>query len=281
MWKEVRNMEINNVKAMEGTSGGQNTKAQPVDSISKNIQNEISDVQRKRQELSSKEDIPVEEKQKKRREMQQEISRLNTQLRQRQAEMRREKQKELLSEEMKTDPDKTKEEEAKKVETKEAGQTGKDGREIREEEKKGTEEENKAIGISGTGMQETVAADLAMRQLRSRQSVISGMENDIAILQGEIRQDEARGANVEQKQAALKKQEEKVQKASAPRFSVLDNTYKVIVDATRANTGGSKETAVNNVKRNSDANAFIKSSNYTKENKQSPQPFYTSFHLYG
>lgn len=274
-------MEINNVKAMEGTSGGQNTKAQPVDSISKNIQNEISDVQRKRQELSSKEDIPVEEKQKKRREMQQEISRLNTQLRQRQAEMRREKQKELLSEEMKTDPDKTKEEEAKKVETKEAGQTGKDGREIREEEKKGTEEENKAIGISGTGMQETVAADLAMRQLRSRQSVISGMENGIAILQGEIRQDEARGANVEQKQAALKKQEEKVQKASAPRFSVLDNTYKVIVDATRANTGGSKETAVNNVKRNSDANAFIKSSNYTKENKQSPQPFYTSFHLYG
>lgn len=279
-------MEINNVKAMEGTSGGQNTKAQPVDSISKNIQNEISDVQRKRQELSSKEDIPVEEKQKKRREMQQEISRLNTQLRQRQAEMRREKQKELLSEEVKTDPDKTKEEEAKKaetkkVETKEAGQTVKDERKTREEEKKGTEEENKAIGISGTGMQETVAADLAMRQLRSRQNVISGMENGIAILQGEIRQDEARGANVEQKQAALKKQEEKVQKASAPRFSVLDNTYKVIVDATRANTGGSKETAVNNVKRNSDANAFIKSSNYAKENKQSPQPFYTSFHLYG
>lgn len=279
-------MEINNVKAMEGTSGGQNTKAQPVDSISKNIQNEISDVQRKRQELSSKEDIPVEEKQKKRREMQQEISRLNTQLRQRQAEMRREKQKELLSEEVKTDPDKTKKEEAKKaetkkVETKEAGQTVKDERKTREEEKKGTEEENKAIGISGTGMQETVAADLAMRQLRSRQNVISGMENGIAILQGEIRQDEARGANVEQKQAALKKQEEKVQKASAPRFSVLDNTYKVIVDATRANTGGSKETAVNNVKRNSDANAFIKSSNYAKENKQSPQPFYTSFHLYG
>lgn len=277
-------MEINNVKAMEGASGGQNTKAQPVDSISKNIQNEISDVQRKRQELSSKEDISVEEKLKKRREMQQEISRLNTQLRQHQAEMRREKQKELLSEETKTDskaePDKMKEE-AKKAETKEARQTGKDEREVKEEKRKGTEEEKQEAGISGAGMEEVVAADFALQQLKSRRNVISGMENDITILQGEIRQDEARGANVQEKQAALKKQEERVQKASTSKFSVLDNTYKVIVDATRANTDGKKATAGNNVKVNGDANTFIKSSNYAKEEKQSPQPFYTSFYLYG
>lgn len=280
-------MEINNVKAMEGASGSQNTKAQPVDSVSKNIQNEISDVQRKRQELSSKEDISVEEKQKKRQEMQQEISRLNAQLRQRQAEMRREKQqKELLSEEMKKDSDKTKEAGPKKVETKEdkAAKTTKETKETGRTER-GTKEEKekkeKDAGISEMGMKEAAAADIALQQMRSRRNVISGMENDITILQGEIRQDEARGANVEEKQAALKKQEEKVQKASASQFSVLDNTYKVIVDATRANADGSKGTNAKNVKSSSESDALIKSTNFAKEKNQSPQPFYTSFTLFG
>lgn len=283
-------MEINNVKAMEGASGSQNTKAQPVDSVSKNIQNEISDVQRKRQELSSKEDISVEEKQKKRQEMQQEISRLNAQLRQRQAEMRREKQqKELLSEEMKKDSDKTKEAGPKKVETKEekAAKTTKETKETKEtgRTERGTKEEKekkeKDAGISQMGMKEVAAADIALQQMRSRRNVISGMENDITILQGEIRQDEARGANVEEKQAALKKQEEKVQKASASQFSVLDNTYKVIVDATRANADGSKGTTAKNVKSSSESDALIKSTNFAKEKNQSPQPFYTSFTLFG
>lgn len=277
-------MEINNVKAMEGASGGQKTKAQPVDSVSKNIQNEISNVQRKRQELSSNEDISVEDKLKKRQEMQQEISRLNTQLRQRQAEMRREKQKDLLSEEMKKDSGKTKEAEAKKAETKEAREakeTGKAERETKEEKGKETEKEKKSADISGMGMKEVAAADIALQQARSRRNVISGMENGIEILKGEIRQDEARGANVEGKQAALKKQEEKVQKASASQFSVLGNTYKVIVDATRANADVSKGAAGKNVKNSRDSDALIKSTNFAKEKNQSPQPFYTSFTLFG
>lgn len=282
-------MEINNVKAMEGASGGQKTKAQPVDSVSKNIQNEISNVQRKRQELSSNEDISVEDKLKKRQEMQQEISRLNTQLRQRQAEMRREKQKDLLSEEMKKDSGKTKEAEAKKAEAKkaetkearEAKETGKAERETKEEKGKETEKEKKSADISGMGMKEVAAADIALQQARSRRNVISGMENGIEILKGEIRQDEARGANVEGKQAALKKQEEKVQKASASQFSVLGNTYKVIVDATRANADVSKGAAGKNVKNSRDSDALIKSTNFAKEKNQSPQPFYTSFTLFG
>lgn len=277
-------MEINSVKAMEGASGGQGAKIQPVDSVSKNIQNEISNVQRKRQELSSNEDLSVEDRLKKRQEMQREISRLNTQLRQRQAEMRREKQKDLLSEEMKKDFDKTKEAEAKKVETKEAEEakeTEKAERETKEEKGKETEKEKKSADISEMGMKEAAAADFALQQARSRRNVISDMENGIEILKGEIRQDEARGANAEGKKEALKKQEEKVQKASASQFSVLGNTYKVIVDATRANADGSKETARRNVKSGSDSDALIKSTNFAKEKNQSPQPFYTSFTLYG
>ncbi|MCH5252916.1 MAG: FlxA-like family protein [Lachnospiraceae bacterium] len=253
---------------MEGTSDSQKMEVQPVDAVSKNIQNEILNVQRKRQELSSKEDISVEDKQKKRQEMQQEISRLNAQLRQRQAEMRREKQRELLSEEMKKDSDK-----AKKVETKE---TEKAEKETKEGKGGGTEEEKK--DTSGMGMEEAAAANIALQQLRSRRNVISGMENDITILEGEIRQDEARGANVEEKQAALKKQEEKVQNASASQFSVLDNSYKVIVDATRANADKAKGTT--GIKSSKGADVLIKPTNYAKEKNQSPQPFYTSFTLY-
>ena len=277
-------MEINSVKAMEGASGGQGAKIQPVDSVSKNIQNEISNVQRKRQELSSNEDLSVEDRLKKRQEMQREISRLNTQLRQRQAEMRREKQKDLLAEEMKKDFDKTKEAEAKKVETKEAEEakeTEKAERETKEEKGKETEKEKKSADISEMGMKEAAAADFALQQARSRRNVIADMENGIEILKGEIRQDEARGENAEGKKEALKKQEEKVQKASASQFSVLGNTYKVIVDATRANADGSKETARRNVKSGSDSDALIKSTNFAKEKNQSPQPFYTSFTLYG
>ena len=96
-------MGIGNVRATEGIAGGQTAMARPVDSVSKGIQDEISNVQRKMQELSSKEDLSVEEKIKKRQELQQQISSLNTQLRQHQAQMRQEQQKKTASDARKTD----------------------------------------------------------------------------------------------------------------------------------------------------------------------------------
>ena len=65
---------------------------QATDSYSRNIQNQIENAQKQLQELSSNEDMSLEEKMKKRQEIQQQISDLNVQLRQHQTEQRREKQ---------------------------------------------------------------------------------------------------------------------------------------------------------------------------------------------
>ena len=59
------------------------------DSYTKNIQRQIADAQQKLQDLSSNEELSLEDKMKKRQEIQQEITNLNQQLRQHQMEQRR------------------------------------------------------------------------------------------------------------------------------------------------------------------------------------------------
>ena len=65
---------------------------QATDSYSRNIQNQIAGAQKQLRELSSNGDMTLEEKMKKRQEIQQQISDLNMQLRQHQMEQRKEKQ---------------------------------------------------------------------------------------------------------------------------------------------------------------------------------------------
>ena len=62
------------------------------DSVSKNIQNQIANAQQKLQDLSSNEEMSLEDKMKKRQEIQQEINNLNQQLRQHQIEQRSKQQ---------------------------------------------------------------------------------------------------------------------------------------------------------------------------------------------
>lgn len=67
--------------------------AQANDSVSKNIQNQIANAQQKLQDLSSNEELSLEDKMKKRQEIQQEITNLNQQLRQHQIEQRKERKR--------------------------------------------------------------------------------------------------------------------------------------------------------------------------------------------
>lgn len=85
-------MGVNGINGMERVDAGQMAMAQATDSVSKSIQNQITSVQRQMQEISAKEDISVEEKMKRRQELQKEISSLNTKLRQHEAEVRKEQQ---------------------------------------------------------------------------------------------------------------------------------------------------------------------------------------------
>lgn len=80
-----------------GTNGtnapaGQSGINQAADSYSREIQSRIADAQKRLQELSSDESMTLEEKMKKRQEIQQEINDLNLQLRQHQIAQRKEQQ---------------------------------------------------------------------------------------------------------------------------------------------------------------------------------------------
>lgn len=289
-------MGVSGISAIGGTSGGQMTSVQSVDTVSKGIQDDISEVQRQKQELSSRRDIPVEEKVKKRQELQQEISSLNAKLRQHQAEVRKEKQKELMKENAKTgrtDADNeekksaekkvsaVKESEAQETETKDAksmntkginalginarersvqtqNTSQKDavvGSTTKSVEDKGAnprdtgvkETENKAVndkpaGISAAEMKGMVAADSWVKNSKAQETVIARIEGGVAILKGEIRQDENRGADATPKRAELEKQEQKVQWASAASFSDLGLGSKTENGSTQAKadnvTGG-------------------------------------------
>lgn len=93
-------MGVNGVNGIERVDAGQMAMAQATDSVSKSIQNQITTVQRQMQEISGKEDLPVEEKMKRRQELQKEISSLNTRLRQHEAEVRKEQQAKAAAQNM-------------------------------------------------------------------------------------------------------------------------------------------------------------------------------------
>lgn len=90
-------MGVSGINGMERVDAGQMAMAQATDSVSKSIQNQITSVQRQMQEISAKEDISVEEKVKRRQELQKEISSLNTKLRQHEAEVRKEQQAKMAA----------------------------------------------------------------------------------------------------------------------------------------------------------------------------------------
>ncbi len=248
-------MGIGSVKPADGMAGVQRAGAQPADPVSKNIQNEIADVQGQMQRLSSKEGMPAEEKVKRRQELQQELSSLNTQLRQRQSEVRKEQRRETLTGETravgddaaeaekgrktagKTEGSKTVGEDVKGTaadagSVENSGAVGKGGeRKAIQAGGKDAESEHiraagkeepdnrgikpEIVGIPQAQMYAIVAGDSAGERMKRREAVIARMEGGIVILKGEIRQDEIRGADTEKKRAELDKQRKKAHRAAS------------------------------------------------------------------
>ncbi len=241
-------MGIGGIRAMESQTVRQPAANQQVDSISKNIENEISDAQRQKQGLSSKADIPVEEKIKKRQELQQEISSLNAQLRQHQAEVRREQQKEALSAEKRAEElsirNKDDHEPGIKANTSENSEAEEPRTKKTGPENAETKPEVKDVRMSKTEMHALISADSSIKKAKTQNAVITRMEDGIVTLKGEIRQDKARGENVDKKEAELAKQEAKLQKVSASQFTALDKANETMraaaqvkLDETRGTKG--------------------------------------------
>ena len=198
-------MRINGLNGANTQNGGMNM-LQTNDSVSKNIQNQIANAQKTLQELSANKDMSVEEKMKKRQEIQQQITELNQQLRQHQIEQRKEQQAKKSSMEDMLGGSKQK---ASKVEKQNAG-------------------------LSQASMRAMISSDSALEQARVQGGVASKMDGRAGVLEVEIKLDMARGNDVEAKKEELAEVQEKAINAETAQMNTLAEANKEIEEAAKA-----------------------------------------------
>ncbi|HBI61354.1 MAG TPA: hypothetical protein DDY31_09110 [Lachnospiraceae bacterium] len=186
-------MTINGISGVN-TQAAQIGMNQSMDSYSKNIQNQIANAQKQLQELSSNEEMTLEEKMKKRQEIQQQISDLNMQLRQHQMEQRKEKQQAKSSsmDEM-------------------LGGTS-------------TKGSGKSTGLSQASMTAMISADTSMKQAKVQGSVATEMKCRANVLKAEIKQ----SGSTEAKEAELADLEQKAVNATAAQMNTLVKANKAV-----------------------------------------------------
>ena len=198
-------MKINGLNGTNTQFGGMNMKA--TDSVGKNIQNRIANAQKQLQELSANTEMGIEEKLKKRQEIQQEITHLNNELRQHQIEER-----------------------MKKQQTKSSSMNDMIGGSKKVAPKVG----KKSAGISQGSMKAIISADSAMAQARIQGSAASQMEGRVGVLETEIKLDAARGGNVEAKKEELAEVKQKVAAAQDAQLNTLSDANKELEAAAKA-----------------------------------------------
>ena len=198
-------MRINGLNGANTPGGGMNVK-KATDSVSKNIQNQIANAQKQLQELSANKDMSIEEKMKKRQEIQQQITDLNNQLRQHQIEQRKEQQaKKSSMDDMLGGSKKT------------APKAGK-----------------QSTGLSQASMKAMISADSAMAQAKVQGRVATKMEGRAGVLEAEIKLDQARGDDVEKKKEELAEVQRKAAQAESAQMNTLATANKELEEALRA-----------------------------------------------
>jgi len=203
-------MTINGINGTN-TQVGQMGMNQETDSYSRNIQNQIANAQKQLQELSSNENMTLEEKMKKRQEIQQQISDLNMQLRQHQTEQRREKQQAKGSS-MDDMPGGT--------------GSGKAG--------------NAGGGLSQASMTAMISAGSSMKQAKAQGSVATKMEGRAGVLESEIKLDKVRGNDTQKKEEELADVTKKAQAATSSQLSTLADANKTMEEAAKADDKAEK-----------------------------------------
>ena len=203
-------MRINGLNGANTPVGGMNmTKA--TDSVSKNIQNQIANAQKQLQELSANKDMSIEEKMKRRQEIQQQITDLNNQLRQHQIEQRKEQQaKKSSMDDMLGGSKKT------------APKAGKQSTGLSQQ------------CMNASTMRAMISADSAMAQAQVQGSVATKMEGRAGVLESEIKLDSARGDDVEAKKEELAEVEQKAVQAESAQMNTLATANKELEEAAKA-----------------------------------------------
>ena len=198
-------MKINGINGANTQIGGMNM-MQSNDSVSKNLQRQIANAQKQLQELSANKEMSLEEKMKKRQEIQQQIADLNNQLRQHQIEQRKEQQE------------------------KKSSMNDMLGGSKQSAPKAGSQ----SAGLSQASMKAMISADSAMAQAQVQGSVATKMEGRAGVLESEIKLDQARGDDVEKKKEELAEVQQKAVQAESAQMSTLADANKELEEALRA-----------------------------------------------
>lgn len=257
------------------------------DQKSKNLQNDITDVQRQIQKLSSEEDLTATEKAEEKKKLQQEKSDLSTKLKLHQDELLKSQKREIklaeLQEERKPEQEKDSESKVQATETSSASNTAdekklpaddrrnlqpgtvitqnSDGTVILKEilnqsaerdadaneqraetvkeetaaverEKQAAEDEESVdTGLSGNEVQMIVSANTTMQQADRQGALVTGTNDDIAVLKGEINQDAYRGTDTERKQEELREMQKQQKREMAFEFSMLGEANRTALSA--------------------------------------------------
>lgn len=203
-------MTINGINGTD-TQTGQMGMNQTADSYSRSIQKQISNAQKQLQELSSNEDMTLEEKMKKRQEIQRQINDWNMQLRQHQMEQRREKQQAGNS----------------SMDSLLGGAgSGKTG--------------SQSSGLSQAGMTAIISAGCSMKQAKVQGSTAVKMKGKARVLESEIKLDKTRGCNTQQKEEELANVKQSAMKAAASQISTLGDANKTLAQAAEADSEDDK-----------------------------------------
>jgi len=201
-------MTINGINGANSRAG-QMGMTQATDSYSRNIQNQIANAQKQLQELSSNEEMSLEEKMKKRQEIQQQISELSVQLRQHQMEQRKEKQQ------------------AKGFSMDDAS-AGTRNAEI------------KSTGLSQTSMTAILSANSSLKQAKAQGSAATSLEGKARVLKSEMKT--SQGASLEKKKEELADIEQKAQAATSSQLSTLAGAINTMEKAAKTESKTEKTT---------------------------------------
>lgn len=207
-------MKISGTTQMAPQAGNREN-AQSMDSVTKNIQRQISNAQKQLQELSSNEEMSMEEKMNKRQEIQKQITELNNQLRQHQIEQRKEKQQGRKS----------------SMEDMLGGAP-----------KAGTKKDTaQGTGMSQTGMQAIISGGSAIKQAKVQGNAAAEMECRAGVLETEIKQDAALGGDTKAKQEELAKAEQTAARAAASQINTLKETNREMEETGKTEQPAEKE----------------------------------------
>lgn len=205
-------MNVNGINANgAGMQSFQMKMNQGTDAVSKNLQNQIMNAQKQIQELGENKEMSLEDKMKKRQEIQQQISDLQTQLRQHQFEQRMKEQKNSSS-----------------------------MNDMLGGSKQAAKKSKGGTGMSSASMQAIISADSSMNQARVQGAVKSQMEGKAGVLEAEIKIDSARGADVSKKKEELAEVEEKAKNIADSQINTLADANKKLQEAAKADQEAAK-----------------------------------------